>query len=180
MMSSSDRASWDPMTTKTFIDLCINQKDLNNFNSMGLTKYGWQQVYRSFREQTGLDYDNKKLQNKLNLLRRSFQQWQYLQNHTGLGLEPRTGDIAADDSYWWTQEGDPSPQDSRGKPPPFLDELYTLFGRTTHDRGNLISAGGVREPLRSYGNRGTPDDGVGCSSKRIREATVDSPLRQKG
>jgi hypothetical protein len=35
--------------------------------------------YRSFREQTGLDYENKKLQNKLNLLQRSFQHWQYLQ-----------------------------------------------------------------------------------------------------
>jgi hypothetical protein len=104
-MSSSDRASWDPMIPKIFIDLCINQKDLNNFNSMGLTKYEWQQVYRSFREQTGLDYDNKKLQNKLNLLQRSFQQWQYLHNHTGLGLEPRTGDIAADDSYLGTHEG---------------------------------------------------------------------------
>ena len=104
-MSSSDRASWDPMTTKIFIDLCIIQKNLNNFNSMGLTKYGWQQVYRSFREQTGLDYDNKKLQNKLNLLRRSFQHWQYLQNHTGLGLEPTTSGIAADNSYWGTQEG---------------------------------------------------------------------------
>jgi hypothetical protein len=45
------------MTTKIFIDLCIIEKDLNNFNSMGLTKYGWQQVYRSFREQTGLDYE---------------------------------------------------------------------------------------------------------------------------
>ncbi|AQK69291.1 hypothetical protein ZEAMMB73_Zm00001d015687 [Zea mays] len=117
---------------------------------MGLTKYGWQQVYHSFREQTGLDYDNKKLQYKLNLLRRSFQQWQYLQNHTGLGLEPRTSDIVADDSYWGTQEG-----------------------------GNLISVGGVREPLRSYGSHGTPDDGVGCSSKRIREATVDSPPKKK-
>ncbi|KAL5647396.1 hypothetical protein ACJX0J_041751, partial [Zea mays] len=101
-------------------------------------------------------------------------------NHTGLGLEPRTGDIAADDSYWGTQEGDPSPQGSQGKPPPFLDELYTLFGRlTTHDRGNLISARGVREPLRNYGSRGTPDDDVGCSSKRIREATMDSPPKAK-
>ncbi|AQK40785.1 hypothetical protein ZEAMMB73_Zm00001d024201 [Zea mays] len=132
-----------------------------------------------FREQTSLDYDNKKLQNKLNFLRRSFQQWQYLQNHTRLGLEPRTGDIAADDSYWGTQEGDPSPQGSQGKPPPFLDELYTLFGRTTHDRGNLISVGGFHEPLRSYGSHGTPNDGVGCSSKRIREATVDSPPKAK-
>jgi hypothetical protein len=54
-----------------------------------------------------------------------------------------------------------------------------LFGQTTHDRGNLISAGGVHEPLRSYGSHGTPDDGVGCSSKRIREATVDSPPKSK-
>jgi hypothetical protein len=104
-MSSSDHASWDPMTTKIFIDLCIIQKDLDNFNSMGLTKYGWQQVYCSFREQSGLDYENKKPQNKLNLLRRSFQHWQYLQNHTLLGLESRTSDIAVDDSYWGTQEG---------------------------------------------------------------------------
>jgi hypothetical protein len=72
---------------------------------MGLTKYGWQQVYCSFTEQTGLDYDNKKLQNKLNLLRSSFQQWQYLQNHTGLGLEPRTGDIAADDRTGGPKKG---------------------------------------------------------------------------
>jgi hypothetical protein len=43
----------------------------------------------------------------------------------------------------------------------------------------LISVGGVREPLRSYGSHGTPDDGVGCSSKRIREATVDSPPKKK-
>ena len=72
---------------------------------MGLTKYGWQQVYRSFKEQTGLDYENKKPQNKLNLLRRSFQHWQNLHNHTKLGLDSRTSDIAADDSYWGTQEG---------------------------------------------------------------------------
>jgi hypothetical protein len=104
-MSSSDRASWDPMTTKIFIDLCIIQMNLNNFNNMGLTKYGWQQVYHSFREQTGLDYENKKLQNKLNLLRRSFQHWQYLQNHTGLGLDSSTSDIAVDHSYLGTQEG---------------------------------------------------------------------------
>ena len=48
----------------------------------------------------------------------------------------------------------------------------------------MISAGGVREPLRSYDSHDTPDDGVGCSntrssSKRIREATVDSPPKAK-
>jgi hypothetical protein len=60
-----------------------------------------------------------------------------------------------------------------------------LFGRTTHDNGNLISAGGVREPPQNYGSQDTPDDGVGCSnirssSKRpIREAIVDSPPKKK-
>jgi hypothetical protein len=79
-----------------------------------------------------------------------------LQNHTGLGLDLRTGDIVVDDLYWGPRKGyiahelitsflfcgpilnlhyvqmqDPSPQGSQGKPPPFLDELYTLFGRTT-------------------------------------------------
>jgi hypothetical protein len=60
-----------------------------------------------------------------------------------------------------------------------------LFGQTTHDRGNLISAGGVHEPPRSYGSQDTPDDGVGCSNIRsssqrpIREATVDSPPKKK-
>jgi hypothetical protein len=38
----------------------------------------------------------------------------------------------------YVQTQDPSPQGSRGKPPPFFDELYTLFSRTTHDRDNLI------------------------------------------
>jgi hypothetical protein len=85
----------------------------------------------------------------------------------------------------YVQLRDPNTQGSRGKPPPFLDELYTLLGRTTHDRDNLISTGGVREPPRSYGSQDTLDDGVGCSnirssSKRpIREATVDSPRKKK-
>jgi hypothetical protein len=86
----------------------------------------------------------------------------------------------------YVQTLDPSTQGSRGKiRPPFLDELYTLFGRTTHDRGNLISAGCVREPPRSYGTQDTPDDGVGysnirSSSKRpIREAIVENTAKKK-
>jgi hypothetical protein len=62
---SSDRANWDAMTTKIFLDLCIIQKNLNNFNSLGLTKHGCKQVYRSFKEHTGLDYENKKCKTNL-------------------------------------------------------------------------------------------------------------------
>jgi hypothetical protein len=62
---SSDRANWDATRTKIFLDLYIIQKNLNNFNSLGLTKHGWQQVYCSFKEQTGLDYENKKCKTNL-------------------------------------------------------------------------------------------------------------------
>jgi hypothetical protein len=85
----------------------------------------------------------------------------------------------------YVQTQDPSTQGIRGKPPPFLDEPYTLFGRTTHGWGNLISVGGVCEPPRSYGSQDTSDDGVGCSnirlsSKRpIKESIVDTLLRKR-
>jgi hypothetical protein len=63
-----------------------------------------------------------------------------------------------------------------------------LFSRATHDRGNLISVGGVHEPSPNYGSEDTPylsNDHVGCSniissSKRsIREDAVDSPPKKK-
>jgi hypothetical protein len=83
---------------------------------------------------------------------------------------------------------DPSTPAIRGKPPPFLDELYTLFGRTTHDRGNLITAKGVCEPSPNYGSQDTPylsDNHVGCSNIRsstkrpIMEDKVNSPPKKK-
>lgn len=51
------RADWDENTTKIFLDICIAEKDKFNFNKKGLTKLGWQDVYRLFRQQTGRAYD---------------------------------------------------------------------------------------------------------------------------
>jgi hypothetical protein len=102
---SPNRANWDDAPTKIFLDLCIIQKNLKNFNTLGLTKHGWQNVYCSFKEQTGLNYDNKQMQNKLSMLRRSFSHWQSLQTHIGLGHDSRTGAIATDDSYWGPRKG---------------------------------------------------------------------------
>jgi hypothetical protein len=71
---------------------------------------------------------------------------------------------------------------------PVKENHHPLFGRATHDMGNLISAGGDREPSPNYGNQDTPylsNDHVGCSnirslSKRpIREGTMDSPPKKK-
>lgn len=99
------RACWDDATTKTFLDLCIEQKNLLNYNSRGLSKLGWQNLYRDFKQRTGLIYDSKQLQNKLAQLRRMYTHWRDLQAKTGLGRDRNTGGVAADDSYWEDDEG---------------------------------------------------------------------------
>nr|XP_034569486.1 uncharacterized protein LOC117833990 [Setaria viridis] len=80
-------------------------------------------------------------------------------------------------------------QTSFAKPLPFLDELYTLFGNTTQDRGTLLPAGGIHEATPSMG---TEDDAhdfyldpMAASSARnlskrpTREMSVDSPPKKK-
>jgi hypothetical protein len=68
---ANNRANRPAATTKLFLDLCIAEKNQLNFNNKGLTKLGWQHIYCNFREQTGLQYDNKQLQNKLTALKRA-------------------------------------------------------------------------------------------------------------
>ncbi|PUZ74926.1 hypothetical protein GQ55_1G106000 [Panicum hallii var. hallii] len=50
-----------------------------NYNKRGLTRLGWQHVYRNFKKLTGLNYDNKQIQNKPTTMRRAFVNWRGLQ-----------------------------------------------------------------------------------------------------
>nr|TKW06281.1 hypothetical protein SEVIR_7G232650v2 [Setaria viridis] len=100
-----NRANWDEATTKILLDLCIVEKNQFNWSNMCLTKLGWQHVYRSFKQQTGLNLGSKQLQNKLNALRRAFQSWKDLQSQSSLGCDKQTGGVAADSSFWDDDEG---------------------------------------------------------------------------
>jgi hypothetical protein len=71
-------ANWNENTTKTFLDLCIAEKEKLNYNNKGLTKIGWQNLYRNFKSETGRAYDIKQLQNKFNALKRMFNLWKKL------------------------------------------------------------------------------------------------------
>uniref|UniRef100_K4AKV9 Myb/SANT-like domain-containing protein n=1 Tax=Setaria italica TaxID=4555 RepID=K4AKV9_SETIT len=151
-----NRANGDEATMKILLDLCIAEKNQFNWSNRCLTKLGWQHVYRSFKQQTGLNLGSKQLQNKLNALRRAFQSWKDLQSQSGLGRDKQTCGVAADSSFWDDDEGEisagaaqPSSQPSFVKPPPFLDELYTLYGHDAQDRGTLLTAGGIREATPS-------------------------------
>ncbi|TKW32740.1 hypothetical protein SEVIR_2G187600v4 [Setaria viridis] len=87
-------------------------------------------------------------------MQRAFLSWKDLQVQSGLGCDKETGGVAADSTFWDDDEGETSAgaaQTSSAKPPLFLDELYTLFGHITQDRGTLLTAGGIREATPSMG-----------------------------
>jgi hypothetical protein len=65
---------------------------------MGLTNHGWSQVYKEFQAQTGKHWENKVLNNKLNTLKKSYNNWRKLLNHTGLG-HGMDGVVTTDDSF---------------------------------------------------------------------------------
>ena len=98
------RTDWDNDLTKVFLDLCIAEKEKLNYNSKkGLTKAGWQNLYRNFHQQTGKLYDRKQLQNKFNSLKRFYRVWKKLKSASGGGWDNRTGTITMDDEWWENQ-----------------------------------------------------------------------------
>ncbi|RCV19175.1 hypothetical protein SETIT_3G363100v2 [Setaria italica] len=94
-------------------------------------------------------------------MQRAFMTWRDLQVPSGLGLDKHTGGVVADSTFLVADEEETSAgaaQTSTAKPPPFLDELYTLFGHTTQARGTLLTTGGVREATPSVGTQDNPAD----------------------
>ncbi|KAK8462587.1 hypothetical protein SEVIR_1G230201v4 [Setaria viridis] len=92
-----------------------------------------------------------------------------LQKQSCLGRDTQTGGVAADATYWEEDEEDtsggdapprsqPSSQPTSVKPPPFLDELFELFGHEPQDRGTLLTAEGIREATSSVGTEGNAAD----------------------
>ena len=49
---------------------------------------------------TGLTYEKKRLQNKLNELKRAYFTWRDFQSHTDIGRDPHTGGVIVDPSFF--------------------------------------------------------------------------------
>lgn len=97
------RANWDDNTTKIFLDLCIAEKEKLNYNSKGLTKIGWHNLYHNFKEQTRRAYGTKQLQNKFNSLKRSYNLWWQLKDKTRGGWDKNIGTVTQDADLWDNQ-----------------------------------------------------------------------------
>jgi len=94
------RATWSEDDTKLLLDLCLQEKEKFNFNQQGLTTTGWNNNYTNFPH-----YDKKQCNNKLESLKKAYLTWKDELTATGLGRDPRTGDIEAKPKYWKTQAG---------------------------------------------------------------------------
>ena len=96
------RANWTPEVTRTFLELCVREKNNFNWEYKQLTKLGWQNLYPDFYKITGLTHwDEKKLHNKFRDLRTHFIKWRNLNvKKSDLGRYKHTGDITAPPNYW--------------------------------------------------------------------------------
>ena len=80
--------------------MVVREKNLLNWNEKSLTRFSWANVTPEFRRITGLDYDERKLQNKLHHLRGHYFKWMKLQRQSGLGRDKSTGGVTAHPSFW--------------------------------------------------------------------------------
>ncbi|TVU00187.1 hypothetical protein EJB05_54402, partial [Eragrostis curvula] len=188
---SRDRAYWDDQTTSKLLELVAEQKEQAHWADRSPTSLGWANIVRSFNESTKLIYRKKQLQNKFNDLKRAYFNWRDGCSHTGLGRDPDTGEVAADPIWYAAVHGEHSQPGEKYKRPPCCDQLFSLFGHTPRDRGELVSAGGhgTDQTCSSGVSPQTPHElsdeplGIrsgGQSSKRSsREYSVCSPMKKK-
>ncbi|KAG2634426.1 hypothetical protein PVAP13_2NG257500 [Panicum virgatum] len=155
------------------------------------TTIGWTNIYRSFNESTKLGYRKKQIQNKFSDLKRAYFNWRDGFKQSGLGRDPETGEVAVDPVWYAARHGESSElAGEKYKHLPFYEQLFSLFGHTPRDRGELVSAGGHGTDQTSSGDSTqTPQDlsdelgrsrSVGQSSKRSsREHSICSPIKKK-
>ena len=95
-------ANWDNETTKILLELCMEEKDKNNFPNQGPTTEGWTNMVGNFIAKAGVIYKQSQLQTKLNNLKKKYREWKDLQKRTRLRHDKRTGGIAATNEWLQT------------------------------------------------------------------------------
>ena len=90
------RANWKTTHSKLLLDTYQNEKNQYNWCEQGPSKEGWRNVYQGCRD-AGLPYDEKQIRNKFTDMKKKFLNWQTLHIKTGLGQDPTTGAVVAED-----------------------------------------------------------------------------------
>ena len=96
------KAIWDAYRTRVFCDICMEEVNDNNREGGCLSKKGYQNLERKFFEKIGEKLSRKQFKNKWDAVKKDYTGWMELQNATGLGWDPETKTMDADDDWWKT------------------------------------------------------------------------------
>ncbi|KAK4263474.1 hypothetical protein QN277_028874 [Acacia crassicarpa] len=98
---TTEAAEWDVGSTKTFIDLCIEQIYKKERLGSSFTRDGWKYIITGFKEKTLLEYTKKQLKNRLDSLRREWRTWEKLfLKETGISIDYARNLVIAEDEWW--------------------------------------------------------------------------------
>jgi len=59
-----EKASWDPIATETFCQVCAEEAHAGNRPHAHFSKIGWDNVVMKFRQRSGRNYDDRQLKNR--------------------------------------------------------------------------------------------------------------------
>jgi hypothetical protein len=97
-----EKAVWDAYHTRVFCDICMDEVNANNRDGGCLSRKGYKNLGEKFAEKTRKTLSKKQFKNKWDALKKDYTGWMELQNATGLGWDPITKTMDADDEWWKT------------------------------------------------------------------------------
>ena len=96
------KAVWDAYRTRVFCDICMEEVNANNRDGACLSRKGYENLETIFFEKVGEKLIKKQFKNKWDALKKDYTGWMELLNATGLGWDPVTKTMDADDDWWKT------------------------------------------------------------------------------
>lgn len=126
-------ARWDAIAHRAWIDIVLEEISAQNRPQGILNNKGYANLVSKFEERTGRAYSRGQHKNRWDTLKAEYGAWKTLKIHaSGLGIDPKTGTIAASPSWWDEKiEENPAFKKFRHAPLQYEDELDIIFDVST-------------------------------------------------